>query len=192
MTAKQAHDARRDPRLGSLISHMIMADYENDLVAIPRLAERVGLTPRVLRYWEEQGIISPSIEHGRLRYSPRDEAIARLVKRLLELSDHGIDGIRMLRREAEREVRGASGEIAITEAALRTLYARKAFCDVVGLDPERLGEPAAGRAAQGRPAPPRHPPPPPPRPQVGPWQPPERPHPPHHRPGHGHTHSPRP
>ena len=48
-------------------------------MAIPRLAERIGVTPRVLRYWEEQQLISPTREHGKLRYSPRDLAIAALV-----------------------------------------------------------------------------------------------------------------
>jgi MerR family regulatory protein len=48
----------------------MMSDSERagsgELVAIPRLAERVGVTPRVLRYWEEQGLISPTREHGKL------------------------------------------------------------------------------------------------------------------------------
>ena len=121
-----------------------MADSDDhDLIAIPRLAERVGVSPRVLRYWEEQGIISPSTEHGRLRYSPRDEAIARLIKRLLELTDCGVDGIKMLKRLAEREVRGpGADEIGLTESALRSLYTRKAFRELTGVDEERLGAPA--------------------------------------------------
>ncbi|HEY7925875.1 MAG: helix-turn-helix domain-containing protein [Candidatus Dormibacteria bacterium] len=120
-----------------------MTDQDDAFVAIPRLAERVGVSPRVLRYWEEQGIISPSIEHGRLRYSPRDEAIARLIKRLLELTDCGVDGVRMLKRGAEVEVRAVGGdESALTEAALRLLYARKAFRAQTGVDEERLGAPA--------------------------------------------------
>jgi len=52
-----------------------MSDPERDpdeLMAVPALAKRVGVTPRVLRYWEEQGLISPTREHGKLRYSPRD------------------------------------------------------------------------------------------------------------------------
>jgi DNA-binding transcriptional MerR regulator len=120
-----------------------MADRDDDLIAIPRLAERVGVSARVLRYWEEQGIISPSTEHGRLRYSPRDEAIARLVKRLLELTDCGVDGIKMLKGIAEREVRAsARDEAGLTELALRSLYARKAFRETTGVDDERLGAPA--------------------------------------------------
>jgi DNA-binding transcriptional MerR regulator len=119
-----------------------MADHADDLIAIPRLAERVGVSPRVLRYWEEQGIISPSTEHGRLRYSPRDEAIARLVKRLLELTDCGVDGVKMLKHLAEREVIGSSDdEVGLTELALRSLYTRKAFRETTGVDDERLGAP---------------------------------------------------
>ena len=64
-------------------------------MAIPRLAERVGVTPRVLRYWEDQGLISPTREHGKLRYSPRDVAIAGLIRRLLA-AGVGVEGIRML------------------------------------------------------------------------------------------------
>src|SRR5207253_6047597 len=40
---------------------------DDELMAIPRLAERIGVTPRVLRYWEEQQLISPTREHGKLR-----------------------------------------------------------------------------------------------------------------------------
>ena len=119
-----------------------MADRDDELMAIPRLAERVGVSPRVLRYWEEQGLISPSTEHGRLRYSPRDEAIARLVKRLLELTDSGVDGIKMLKDLVERDIRGSAGdEIGMTQTALRSLYARKAFRELTGVDDERLGAP---------------------------------------------------
>jgi len=133
----------------------MMSDYEqggsDELLAIPRLAERVGVTPRVLRYWEEQGLISPTREHGKLRYSPRDVAIAGLIRRLLE-AGAGIDGIRMLKRQAERDIRrnsGAGDETALTEEALRILYQRKAFREETGMDEEHY--------PQGKP-----PPPPPP------------------------------
>ena len=91
---------------------------------------------------EEQGIISPSQEHGRLRYSPRDEAIARFTKRLIEAPGYGVEAIRMLKQLAEREIRSAAGdEILMTELALRLLYARKAFREVAGVDEERLWAP---------------------------------------------------
>jgi len=149
----------------------MMSDSEqtgsSELLAIPRLAERVGVTPRVLRYWEEQGLISPTREHGKLRYSPRDVAIARLIRRLLD-AGAGIDGVRMLKRLAERDVRrssSAGNETALTEEALRILYQRKAFREETGMDEEQYPE--------GKP-------PPPPPPHGGP------PHGPgaHPRPGH--------
>ena len=62
---------------------------EGELMAIPRIAEHVGVTARVLRYWEEQGLISPTREHGKLRYSPRDMAMARLTKRLIRRLQDG-------------------------------------------------------------------------------------------------------
>ncbi len=124
---------------------------DDRLLAIPRLAERVGVTPRVLRYWEEQGLISPTREHGRLRYSPRDVAIARLIRAILQTGT-GIEGVRMLKRLAERDIRGraaAGDEAALAEEALRILYQRKAFREETGMDEEHY--------PQGNP-----PPPPPP------------------------------
>jgi DNA-binding transcriptional MerR regulator len=157
-----------------------MSDLQRDpdeLMAIPGLAKRVGVTPRVLRYWEEQGLISPTRERGRLRYSPRDLAIAGLIRRLLE-AGAGVEGIRMLKRIAERDIRrsAASGEeAALAEEALRILYQRKAFREETGTDEEHY---------------PEHRPPPPPAPPPAP-----PPHGPHHgperRPGPRHGPGPR-
>jgi DNA-binding transcriptional MerR regulator len=143
-------------------------ERDDELMAIPRLAERIGVTPRVLRYWEEQQLISPTREHGKLRYSPRDLAIAALIRRLLD-AGAGVGGIRMLKRLAERDVRRAAAtgeEAALAEEALRILYQRKAFREETGTDEEHY---PAGM-----------PPPPPPPP---------RPHPP--PPPHGHPHGPK-
>jgi DNA-binding transcriptional MerR regulator len=121
-------------------------------MAIPRLAERIGVTSRVLRYWEEQQLISPTREHGKLRYSPRDLAIAALIRRLLD-AGAGVEGIRMLKRLAERDVRRAAAtgeEAALAEEALRILYQRKAFREETGMDEEHY--------PQGRPPPPPPPP----------------------------------
>jgi DNA-binding transcriptional MerR regulator len=136
----------------------MMSDSSDELLAIPRLAERVGVTPRVLRYWEEQGLISPTREHGKLRYSPRDVAIARLIRRLLA-AGVGIEGVRMLKRLAERDIRLSAGdEPALLEEALRILYRRKAFREQTGMDEEHYPD--------GQPPPP--PPPPPPHRGPGP------------------------
>ncbi len=137
-------------------------DRDDELMAIPRLAERIGVTPRVLRYWEEQQLISPTREHGKLRYSPRDLAIAALIRRLLD-AGAGVEGIRMLKRLAERDVRRAAAtgaEDALAEEALRILYQRKAFREETGMDEDHYPE--------GRP-------PPPPPPPHGPHQPPHGP-----------------
>jgi DNA-binding transcriptional MerR regulator len=128
-------------------------------MAIPRLAERVGVTPRVLRYWEEQQLISPTREHGKLRYSPRDLAIAVLIRQLLD-AGAGVEGIRMLKRLAERDIRHAAGEqTALAEEALRILYQRKAFREETGMDEEHYPQGRPPRP-QGRPPPPPHRPPP--------------------------------
>jgi len=136
---------------------------DEGLVAIPRLAERVGVTPRVLRYWEEQGLISPTREHGKLRYSPRDVAIAGLIRRLLA-AGAGIEGVRMLKRMAERDIRGSSAagdEAALAEEALRILYQRKAFREETGMDEEHYpeGKPSPPRPGKPPPRPPHHGPP---------------------------------
>jgi DNA-binding transcriptional MerR regulator len=139
--------------------YTMMADSSqagsDELLAIPRLAERVGVTPRVLRYWEEQGLISPTREHGKLRYSPRDVAIAGLIRRLLA-AGVGIEGVRMLKRLAERDIRrgaGAEDETALLEEALRILYQRKAFREETGMDEEHYPE------GKPPPPPPHHRPP---------------------------------
>jgi DNA-binding transcriptional MerR regulator len=137
-------------------------DSSEQLVAIPKLAQAIGVTPRVLRYWEEQGLISPTQEHGKLRYSPRDRAIARLIRLLLDRGA-SVDGLRMLKELAERDVRlGVSrGEQLMAEVALRLLYERKAFAEETGTDEEHFPDP--------RPGPPKgHPAPPPKRPHLGP------------------------
>ena len=126
---------------------------EDELVAIPRLAERVGVTPRVLRYWEEQGLISPTRERGKLRYSPRDVAIARLTRALLD-AGASVDGVRMLKELSEREIRRAAEDASqalVTEIALRLLYQRKAFRESTGMDEEHY--------PHGDPKPPAHGPP---------------------------------
>src|ERR1700740_2642091 len=137
---------------------MIMSDSEmagdEGLVAIPRLAERVGVTPRVRRYWEEQGLISATREHGKLRYSPRDVAIAGLIRTLLA-AGAGVEGVRMLKRIAERGIRRSSAagdEAALAEEALRILYQRRPFREETGMEEEHYPE--------GKPSPPRPPRPP--------------------------------
>jgi DNA-binding transcriptional MerR regulator len=146
-------------------------DRDDELMAIPRLAERVGVTPRVLRYWEEQQLISPTREHGKLRYSPRDLAIAALIRMLLE-AGAGVDGIRMLKRLAERDIRRASGDqAALAEEALRILYQPKAFAEETGTGEEHYLQPKPKPPPRRPPPPDRLPPPHGPRPRGQPGRP---------------------
>jgi hypothetical protein len=86
-----------------------------------------------------------------------------------------MDGIRMLKRIAERDIRrsaASADEATLAEEALRILYQRKAFREETGTDEEHYPER-------------RPPPPPPPRPPPphGPHPRPERRPGPRHRPG---------
>ena len=104
----------------------------------------------MLRYWEEQGLISPTREHGKLRYSPRDVAIARLTKRFLD-AGASVDGLRVLKDLSEREIRRAAevaDEAMLSEIALRVLYQRKAFREGTGMNEEHYPD--------GDPKPPGH------------------------------------
>jgi DNA-binding transcriptional MerR regulator len=130
-------------------------ESDDELVAIPRLSERTGVSPRVLRYWEELGLISPTREHGKLRYSPRDTAVARLTKRLID-AGVSLDGLQMLKDLSERELRRAgrdADELALSELALRILYQRKVFREVAGMDEEHYPEGHAGPPPKGNEAP---------------------------------------
>ena len=126
-------------------------ESDDELVAIPRLSERTGVSPRVLRYWEELGLISPTREHGKLRYSPRDTAVARLTKRVID-AGVSLDGLQMLKDLSEREVRRAgrdADQVALSELALRILYQRKVFREVAGMDEEHYPEGQPGPPPKG-------------------------------------------
>ena len=103
-----------------------MAECPVDEMNRPRGAGRAALR------------IPPSAVQGQ----QRDVAIARLIRGLLE-AGAGINGVRMLKRTAERDIRRSSSagdETALTEEALRILYQRKAFREETGVDEEHYPE----------------------------------------------------
>ena len=92
---------------------------------------------------------------GKLRYSPRDLAIARLTKGLLE-AGASVDGLRMLKELSERDIRRAAAApdgALLSEIALRILYQRKAFLEVTGMKEEHYpyGDPKPPDHGRGRP-----------------------------------------
>lgn len=72
------------------------------LLTVRDAAERLGVTPRTLKYYEERGLVTPSRSEGRYRlYDAADlERFARILRlRALGFSLHGIT--EMLKRPLE-------------------------------------------------------------------------------------------
>lgn len=73
-----------------------------ELLTVRAAAERLGVTPRTLKYYEERGLVMPERSEGRYRlYDEKDlERFERVLKlRALGFSLHGI--IEMLKRPLE-------------------------------------------------------------------------------------------
>jgi DNA-binding transcriptional MerR regulator len=68
------------------------------ILRIGEVAKLTGLTPRTLRYWEEQGLISPSAYRGRGErlYSPTDMARVTRIKDLQELLGFSLAEVRVV------------------------------------------------------------------------------------------------
>jgi len=93
---------------------------------IQHAAEEIGVSARTLRYWEEQGLISPSRgPGGHRRYNRHDLLIMKLIKRLLEEEGHTAGDLKLLKDVVERET-----ELALQShddrLLLRLLLQRKA------------------------------------------------------------------
>jgi MerR family transcriptional regulator, repressor of the yfmOP operon len=82
----------------------------SELLTIRDAAERLNVTPRTLKYYEERGLVSPSRSEGRYRlYSEQDlEKFARILRlRSLGFSLQGITEI--LKRPLDAVNEGRSG-----------------------------------------------------------------------------------
>ena len=68
------------------------------VLRIGEVAKLTGLTPRTLRYWEEQGLISPSSYRGRGErlYSQTDMARVTRIKDLQELLGFSLAEVRVV------------------------------------------------------------------------------------------------
>jgi len=74
-----------------------------ELLTVRDAAERLGVTPRTLKYYEERGLVVPSRSEGRYRLYDADdlERFGRILRlRSLGFSLHGI--VEMLKRPLEK------------------------------------------------------------------------------------------
>lgn len=91
------------------------------LLTVRDAAERLGVTPRTLKYYEERGLVTPSRSEGRYRlYDAADlERFARILRlRALGFSLHGIT--EMLKRPLEP---AGDGRRRYSDASLRDIHA---------------------------------------------------------------------
>ncbi|MBP0588956.1 MerR family transcriptional regulator [Paraburkholderia sp. LEh10] len=85
-------------------------DASSTLLTVRDAAERLNVTPRTLKYYEERGLVTPSRSEGRYRlYDEADlERFARILRlRALGFSLAGIT--EMLKRPLEKTESGRSG-----------------------------------------------------------------------------------
>jgi DNA-binding transcriptional MerR regulator len=79
-----------------------------------RMAEasgEIGLSPRVLRYWERIGVVKPSRDPaGRRHFSRHDLLLMALVREVVGDSETSISDLRLVRELAEREVVAAMAD----------------------------------------------------------------------------------
>ncbi|AIO64976.1 MerR family transcriptional regulator [Burkholderia oklahomensis] len=99
-----------------------MSDAPSTLLLTVRdAAERLGVTPRTLKYYEERGLVTPSRSEGRYRlYDVADlERFERILRlRALGFSLHGIT--EMLKRPLEAT---GDGRRRYSDASLRDIHA---------------------------------------------------------------------
>ncbi|MEX3628471.1 MAG: MerR family transcriptional regulator [Burkholderia sp.] len=135
------------------------------LLTVRDAAERLGVTPRTLKYYEERGLVKPSRSKGRYRlYDEADlDRFARILRlRAIGFSLHGIT--EMLKRPLE-PAGESGGRRRYSEASLRDIHAELAAQvarldeRIAGDNPEELiaKRQAAAKQAQpeGRPSKPR-------------------------------------
>ncbi len=87
-------------------------------------SREIGVSARVLRYWEQLGVVRPSRDpRGRRHFSRHDLLAMALIQELLGSTGASISDLRLLREMAEREVEAALRD-PLTR--LRLLFQRQA------------------------------------------------------------------
>jgi|GEM_PF-6111834 DNA-binding transcriptional MerR regulator len=96
----------------------------DDVARIQEVGAQIRVSPRMLRYWEQQGIIEPSrTPSGARRYNRHDLLMLVLIRTVLE-EGYSVSDLRLLREAAEREIEAIfrSDNAALL---LQWLYRRK-------------------------------------------------------------------
>ncbi len=107
-------------------------------------SRQIGVSPRILRYWEQLGVVKPSRDpSGRRHFSRHDLLAMALVKELLETPNTSISDLRLVREVAELEVTAA---MAVPLTRLKLLFQRQAAEEgFQRLMERRLPAPQGGR-----------------------------------------------
>lgn len=104
--------------------HMERDERSSDQRLIAEASAQVGVSPRVLRYWEQLGVVRPSRDpHGRRHFSRHDLLAMTLIQELLDSTQTSISDLRLVRELAEREVEAA---LADPLTRLKLLFQRQA------------------------------------------------------------------
>ncbi len=100
------------------------AEFASDDRRIAEASRQIGVSPRVLRYWEQMGVVKPSRDPaGRRHFSRHDLLVMALVRELLDGSQTSISDLRLVREVAELEV---SSALADPLTRLKLLFQRQA------------------------------------------------------------------
>ncbi|QCP49455.1 MerR family transcriptional regulator [Trinickia violacea] len=144
-----------------------MTKESADLLTVRDAAERLGVTPRTLKYYEERGLVTPSRSEGRYRlYDEQDlerfgrilrlrslgfslSGIVEMLKRPLESAEGGrkrysTDSLQQIRDGLAEQVRALDARI---ESVRRELKEAQALKSELGRDLDYIERRLAGENA---------------------------------------------
>ncbi len=128
---------------------------------IAEASAAIGVSPRVLRYWEQLGVVRPTRgPHGRRHFTRHDLLLMSLIRSLLDEQGGSIGDLRLLRAASERWVAAAARDPLLR---IQLLFLRQGsealFHDLMpGRVPPPPPDPGGGRPhgdGPRRPKPPR-------------------------------------
>ncbi|HUQ56514.1 MerR family transcriptional regulator [Lentzea sp.] len=118
-------------------------DERTDLLTIGQLARRAGLSARTLRFWSDEGVITPAGRSagGYRLYDAACAARVEFIRSLRELG-FGLDDVRRLLERGETVAEVAATHVAAIDAQIRALKVRRAVLSIVSKRRSTLEETA--------------------------------------------------